>query len=90
MNCIVCDSYIVLRIIILLMSVFCGMSLVVFQFNGNIIILIIIVVVTSIFTFVIYYMRGDVSSENFKLLKLLFLGLIIFMLSSFGLLIFVR
>lgn len=54
------------------------------------ILLIIIVVVSSIFTFVSYYIGGDVSSESFKLLKLMFLGLIIFMLSSFGLLMFVR
>jgi len=53
------------------------------------ILLIIMVVVSSIFTFVSYYMGSDVSSENFKLLKLIFLGLMIFILSSFGLLMFV-
>jgi len=60
-----------------------------FSFNSNIILLMIMIVVSSIFTFVSYYMGGDVSSENFKLLKLIFLGLIIFILSSFGLLMFV-
>jgi len=54
------------------------------------IMLIILFVVASIFTFVLYYMRRDVSSDNFKLLKVLFLGLIIFMLSSYGLVIFIR
>jgi len=48
-----------------------------------------IFVVSSIFTFVGYYMGSDVSSENFKLLKVLFLGLIIFMLTSFGVVIFI-
>lgn len=62
----------------------------VFQMGHNSILLMMIVVVTSIFTFVLYYMRGDVSSENFKFLKLVFLGLIVFMLCSFGLLMFIR
>jgi len=81
---------IVLRIVALLMLSLCGMSLVFFSLNYNMILLIIIVVVSSIFTFVSYYMGSDVSSENFKMLKLIFLGLIIFMLSSFRLLMFVR
>jgi len=81
---------IVLRIVVLLMLSLCGMSLVFFSLNCNMILLIIIIVVSSIFTFVLYYIRSDVSSENFKMLKLIFLGLIIFMLSSFGLLMFVR
>jgi len=80
---------VVLGIVILLMYSFCGMSLVSFSFNYNMILLIMIVVVSSIFTFVLYYIGGDVSSENFKMLKLVFLGLIIFILSSFGLLIFI-
>jgi len=67
----------------------CGMSLVFFSLNCNMILLIMIVVVSSIFTFVSYYIGGDVSSENFKVLKLMFLGLMIFMLSSFRLLMFV-
>jgi len=81
---------IVLRIVVLLMLSLCGISLVFFSLNCNMISLIIIVVVSSIFTFVLYYIRGDVSPENFKMLKMIFLGLIIFMLSSFGLLMFVR
>lgn len=85
----ICYSDVVLRVVILLMCSFCGISLVLFSLNSNMILLMIIVVVSSIFTFVLYYMRGDVSSENFKLLKLIFLGLIIFILSSFGLLMFV-
>jgi len=60
-----------------------------FIFNSNIIMLMMLFVVSSIFTFVLYYMRRDVSSDNFKLLKILFLGLIIFILSSYGLLMFI-
>jgi len=80
---------VVLGMVILLIYSFCGMSLVSFSFNYNMILLMMMVVVSSIFTFVLYYIGGDVSSENFKMLKLLFLGLMIFMLSSFGLLMFI-
>lgn len=65
------------------------MSLVNFELNLNIIVLIMFFVVGSIFTFVLYYIGDDVRSENFKLLKLIFLALIIFMLSSFGLVMFI-
>lgn len=86
---VICDSYVVLRIFLLLICRFCGISLTVFQIGHNSILLMMMVVVTSIFTFVLYYIRGDVSSENFKTLKLLFLRLIIFMLCSFGLFMFI-
>jgi len=46
--------------------------------------------VRSIFTFVGYYIRGDVSSENFKLVIILFLTLIVLILSSYRILIFLR
>jgi len=82
-------SYIILGLVSLLIVTFCGISLVSFRLNVNIILLIMIFVVRSIFTFVSYYMRDDVSSENFKLLKLVFLALMIFILSSFGLVIFI-
>jgi len=82
-------SYIILRLVFLLIVGFCGMSLTSFRLNVNIILLMILFVVGSIFTFVLYYIRDDVRSENFKLLKLMFLALIVFMLSSFGLVIFI-
>jgi len=66
-----------------------GMRHVTIIYNANIILVIMIFVVSSIFIFVRYYIGGDVSNENFKLLKVLFLGLIIFMLTSFGVVIFV-
>lgn len=76
-------------VIILIIS-FRGASLVVFNINGNQIILMIVFVVRSIFLFVSYYIGGDVAMENFKLLKLMFLILIIFILSSYRLLMFIR
>jgi len=63
---------------------------VVILYNSNIILLIIIFVVYSIFVFVGYYMRDDTSSENFKRLKIIFLGLIILILISYGMVMFVR
>lgn len=89
MDCLVLDNHIVLIIILLLIYSLSGMSVVSFIFNNNMIMLIMLFVVASIFTFVLYYMRRDVSSDSFKLLKVLFLGLIIFILSSYGLLIFI-
>lgn len=65
------------------------MSLTSFGLNLNIIVLIMLFVVGSIFIFVLYYIGGDVRNENFKLLKMIFLALIVFMLSSFGLVMFV-
>lgn len=58
-------------------------------FNSNIILLIMIVVVRSIYSFVLYYMDGDVSNMNFKLVILLFLGLIVVILESMRVVIFV-
>merc|ERR1712174_176772 len=58
-------------------------------FNTNIIMIMIIFVVTSIFTFVGYYIGGDVSSENFKLLKVLFLRLMVLMLLSYRVVMFI-
>jgi len=79
----------VMGIVVLLIIQICGISLVSFSMNMNIIIIMMVFVVRSIFTFVVYYMGDDVGSDNFKLLKILFLALIILMLSSFGLLMFV-
>lgn len=58
--------------------------------SGNFLALIMVIVVRSIFTFVGYYIRGDVSSENFKLVIILFLTLIVLILSSYRILIFLR
>lgn len=66
-----------------------GIGHVTMMYNNNMILIMIIFVVSSIFTFVSYYMRGDVSNNNFKLLKMLFLRLIIFILTSFGVVIFI-
>jgi len=80
---------VVVGIMVLLIFQICGISLVAFGINANMILIIMIFVVGSIFTFVTYYMRDDVANDGFKLLKILFLALIIFMLNSFRLLIFV-
>lgn len=90
MNSLICNDDVVLGILMLLIYSISRISIISFIFNGNIILLIMLVVVSSIFTFVLYYIGRDVSNEGFKLLKLLFLGLIIFILSSYGLLIFIR
>jgi len=66
------------------------MSHVTMLYNSNMILLMIIFVVSSIFVFVGYYMRGDVSNENFKLLKVTFLGLMVLILISYGVVMFVR
>jgi len=65
-----------------------GFSHVMIIINGNILLLIILMVVSSIFGFVRYYIEGDVSNGNFKLLKLLFLRLMVLILTSFRVLIF--
>jgi len=57
--------------------------------NNNIIELMIVIVVASIFSFVSYYIIGDVSNDSFKLLKVMFLRLIIVMLNSFRLMMFI-
>jgi len=89
MNGFICDDYVVVSVVLLLIYSISRISIVSFMFNGNGIILIILMVVVSIFTFVRYYIGRDVSIDNFKLLKILFLGLIIFMLNSYGLVIFI-
>jgi len=73
----------------LLICSFIRIGHVIIVYNVNMIVIIIVFVVSSIFTFVGYYIGGDVSNENFKLLKVLFLGLMIFMLTSFGVVIFI-
>lgn len=77
-------------LVIILIVALVGISHVVILYNSNIILLMIIFVVSSIFVFVGYYIRDDVSNENFKLLKVVFLGLIILMLISYGMVMFVR
>jgi NADH:ubiquinone oxidoreductase subunit 5 (subunit L)/multisubunit Na+/H+ antiporter MnhA subunit len=67
-----------------------GFSHVVIIINGNMLLLMILIVVSSIFEFVRYYIESDVSNGNFKLLKLLFLRLIVLILTSFGILMFLR
>jgi len=57
--------------------------------NCSRIVLIMLLVVTSIFTFVGYYIVDDVSNESFKLLKILFLILIIVTLTGHGVVIFI-
>jgi len=90
MICFVSISSIILFVLIILMVSLVRMAHVVIIFNNNIIIMIMIFVVASIFTFVGYYIGRDVSSENFKLLKVLFLGLMVLMLVSYGVVMFVR
>jgi len=90
MVCFIFVSGIILFILIVLIISLVRIAHVVILFNTNIIIMIIIFVVISIFTFVRYYIGGDVSSENFKLLKVLFLGLIVLMLMSYRIVIFIR
>jgi len=90
MDSIIFSGNVIIGIIMLLIYSISGISIVSFIFNGNMIMLMIMIVVSSIFTFVLYYIGGDVSVENFKLLKLLFLSLMIFILSSYRLLMFIR
>lgn len=90
MVCIVYFSSLIIFVLIILIVNVEGIAHVTIIFNTNIIIVIMIFVVMSIFTFVRYYIRGDVSNENFKLLKVLFLGLIVLMLVSYRVVIFIR
>lgn len=87
--CIIYFNGLILFVLIVLIISMEGIAYVTIIFNTNMIIMMIIFVVISIFTFVRYYMRGDVSSENFKLLKVLFLGLIVLMLVSYRVFIFI-
>merc|ERR1712157_630367 len=89
MICFVFISDLVLFVFIVLMVSLIRIAHVTIIFNINIIIIMIIFVVVSIFTFVRYYIGGDVSSENFKLLKVLFLRLIVLMLLSYGIVMFI-
>jgi len=83
-------SSLILVLILLIVIEVCRVRHVSLMISSNYLTLIIIMVVRSIFTFVGYYMGGDVSNENFKLVILIFLMLIVLMLSSFGVLIFFR
>lgn len=83
-------SSLILMLILLIMVEVCRVRHVSIVISSNYLVIIIIVVVRSIFTFVGYYMGGDVSNENFKLVILIFLILIVLILSSFGVLIFLR
>jgi len=89
MVCLVHFGSIILFVLVILITSLIRMAHVGIIFNANIIIIIIIFVVISIFTFVRYYMGGDVSSENFKLLKVLFLRLMVLMLISYRVVIFI-
>merc|ERR1712157_149868 len=89
MICFVFASDLILFVFIILMVSFTRIAHVVIMFNTNIIIIMIIFVVISIFTFVGYYIGGDISSENFKLLKVLFLRLIVLILLSYRVVMFI-
>jgi len=90
MICSVFVSDLILFVFIVLMVSLVRIAHVIIIFNNNIIIIIIIFVVTSIFTFVGYYIGRDVSNENFKLLKVLFLRLMVLILISYRVVIFIR
>jgi len=90
MICFISYSGIVLFVLIILIVNLVRMAHVIIMFNTNIIIIMMIFVVISIFTFVRYYIRGDVSNESFKLLKVLFLRLMVLMLVSYRVVMFVR
>jgi len=88
----ICPIYVnslILFVIMVLMIRLVRMGHVAIVFNNNIIVLIMIFVVISIFTFVGYYIGVDISNENFKLLKVTFLRLIVIILISFRIVIFV-
>jgi len=89
----ICPIYVnslILFVIMVLMIRLVRMGHVTIVFNSNIIVLIMMFVVISIFIFVGYYIGIDISNENFKLLKVTFLRLIVIILVSFGIVIFVR
>lgn len=90
MVCFVFVSSIILFVLIVLIISLVRIAHVVMIFNTNIIMIMMIFVVTSIFTFVRYYIGRDISSENFKLLKVLFLRLMVLMLMSYRVVIFIR
>lgn len=76
-------------VVVLLIVCLVRMSHVSIFFNVNIIMIMMLFVVSSIFTFVVYYMGNDVSNEGFKLLKVLFLGLMVLILVTYGVVIFI-
>lgn len=80
----------IMIIIVLIFAEMRMISHVVILLRQNGIKIIIVIVVGSIFCFVAYYIMGDVSVDNFKLVKLVFLGLMVLILSSFGIVIFLR
>lgn len=90
MNFVISFGGIILRIVFLLMIILNRISHIVIPFVSNILMIIIMFVVGSIFIFVQYYMDSDVSNENFKLVIIMFLLLMILILSSYNILIFVR
>jgi len=90
MICFIHSSSIILFVLMVLIIGLVRIAHVVMIFNANMIVIIIILVVVSIFTFVRYYIGGDVSNENFKLLKVLFLRLIVLILVSYRVVIFIR
>merc|ERR1712157_646032 len=89
MICSVFVGDLILFVFVVLMVSLARIAHVVIMFNNNVIIIMMIFVVASIFTFVGYYIRGDVSNENFKLLKALFLRLMVLMLLSYRVVIFI-
>lgn len=90
MICIVFIGNLIVRMVILLILTVRIMSHMIIIININGILLIMLIVVSSIFIFVSYYIMGDVSVDNFKLVKLVFLGLIVLILSSYNILMFLR
>jgi len=79
----------VLFLVVSLMLIFVRVGHVGVMLNCSRIVLMMILVVASIFTFVSYYIVDDVSNENFKLLKILFLILMIVALTGYGVVIFI-
>lgn len=90
MNNVIFINYLILFLLSLLMVIGNRMSIVTIDLNSNILVLIILIVVMSIFCFTVYYIDGDVSNDNFKVVILMFLILMVLILSSYGILIFLR
>merc|ERR1711933_581809 len=90
MICSIFVNDLILFVFVVLMVSLVRVAHVTVMFNTNIIMIMIIFVVISIFTFVGYYIGSDVSNENFKLLKVLFLRLIVLMLLSYRVVMFIR
>lgn len=90
MICVIYVDCIILVIILLIIFEMGIMSHVMIMVNINRIKIMIIIVVRSIFIFVRYYIISDVSVDNFKIIKLTFLGLMVLILSSINILMFLR